>query len=809
MTSQTAFNRTMLNASPAAQDLVASYNGGKVSAQGMATAQNATKVSTIGLTIAQTALNAAIGMGIGLVISLVTQGISKLIHANEEAVESAEELREKYEDFKSTNDSNISTLKGLEYEFDELSKGVSQYGDNISLTTEQYERYTEIIQQIVGMSPSLAEGYSTENGYIADKNGLLERAIELQEIEYKNELRKMTNLENLKTSMSGYIAEYNDALHGGYITAEGNIIGTTIDTDFKNSLWELFNTNNRDNYDAQSMAKDIMESLGVEDIDAEMQTYFNDYGYWQDSWFWDDYCDTIINNLNAVTDSLSFEEVGLDEEVFNQNLEKLGSYAESYRDMKDSVEMANDAIQTDLGYIAEYADGYSNLSTEQKKFVSDFLKGFDISDVATEDGFGKLKYDNDKMASVKSQIKDFVKDLSQDESTKKALSDLYAIPTDEQSISEYVEQFRTALDIIKTYCEENGIEIPIAITNKEKEINELEAQQQRVLTYTKEKFEGDTSVATEALKAAQENLQDEYTKIEDWELSDKKIQEDFDWDSWFKKNSINTKEEIDNWLEIAQAANSAAEAMERYAQISSVDKEVNSITSQIESLQGLTDGFEIIDKIYVKAISDEYQKQSNDIDHQVDLQRNAFNGDDVSFDFINSALEANAEKERIAHDDAEAWRKYYRENTNLADEEIEKTAEVQDAQKRWWEAEQNSYALYQEAIDKVTKAMEKQIKTLEYEYEQQNLIIDALEKKYEFQRKLREEQRDLKAEYEATQDIIAISGDDGTLFNKEDYDTLLDKIKNIDGQMTSLYENYRNDINALSEDEWYKQTDLL
>ena len=72
-TSQTAFNRTMLNASPAAQKLVASYNGGKVSAQGMATAQNAAKASTIGLTIAQTALNAAIGMGVGLIINLVVQ----------------------------------------------------------------------------------------------------------------------------------------------------------------------------------------------------------------------------------------------------------------------------------------------------------------------------------------------------------------------------------------------------------------------------------------------------------------------------------------------------------------------------------------------------------------------------------------------------------------------------------------------------------------------------------------------------------------------------------------------------------------
>lgn len=536
VTSQTAFNRTMLNASPAAQNLVASYNGGKVSAQGMATAQNAAKESTIGLTIAQTALNAAIGMGIGLLISLFVKGIDKLVHANEEAIEKAEELRRKYEEFKSTNESNVTTLKDLKKEFEELSKGVSQYGDNVSLTTEQYERYKEIIQQVVGMSPSLAEGYSTENGYIADKNGLLERAIELQEIEYRNELRKITNLENLKTSMSGYIAEYKDALNGGFITAEGNIVGTTIDTDFKNSLWQLFNTNNRENYDGQSMAKDIMDALGVKDIDAEMQKYFNEYGYWQDSWFWNDYCDTIINNLNAVTDSLSFEEVGLDEDIFDQNLEKLESYAESYRDMKDSVEMANNAIQTDLGYIAEYADGYSKLSTEQQKFVTDFLKGFNISDITSENAMGFLEYDNDKMASVKSQIKKFVETLSQDESTKTALADLYAIPTDEQSISEFVEQFRNALEIIKAYCQENGIEIPIAITDSEQTINNLEAQYQRAVDFAKDKFDG------------------------------------YDPTAFFKEHSVNTQEEIDKWQEIAQGARDAAEAEKEYIQGSTLNK---------------------------------------------------------------------------------------------------------------------------------------------------------------------------------------------------------------------------------------------
>lgn len=646
-TSQTAFNRTMLNASPAAQNLVASYNGGKVSAQGMATAQNMAKTSTVGLTIAQTALNAAIGMGVGLLINLVVQGVNKLIHANEEAIESAKKLREEYEEFKSTNASNINTLKGLEEEFNELSKGVSQYGDNLSLTTEQYERYKEIVQQIVGMSPELAEGYSTENGYIADKNGLLERAIELQEIEYRNELRKITNLESLKTSMSGYIAEYKKALNGGIITAEGNIVGTTIDTDFKNSLWQLYNTNNRKDFDAQDMAKDIMESLGVEDVDKEIQKYFNEHGYWQESSFWNDYCDIIINNLNAVTDSLSYEEVGLDETTFDQNLEKLESYAESYADMKDSVEMANEAIQTDLGYIAEYADGYSALTTEQQKFVADFLKGYNILDIASETSIG-LKYDNDKMASVKNEIKKFVEELSQDETTKKALSDLYAIPTDEQSIGEFVNQFRNALEVIEKYCSENGIEIPIAISDSEKTVNELEAQYQRVVDFTKKKFNG------------------------------------YDPTVFFEEHSINTQEEIDKWLEIAQSVNSATEAEREYLEglsgssktdnlfsydkLEDIPQKLSEIESAYQTAQEALDSFnekgyysmDVIDSIL--SLEDEYINIL--VDENGQLQINSDSMDQLA------AIKIEAAKASIYQETCEELVRIKTLDTSLAAQEL-------------------------------------------------------------------------------------------------------------------------------------------
>lgn len=560
-------------------------------------AQNGLTASMVASKVAALALNVAVSMGVSIAISALIKLVDNLVHANEKAIEKAEELRDKYNDFKETNASNVKTLNDLKDEFEELSDGVSQYGDNISLTTEQYARYQEIVQQIVGMSPSLAEGYDTENGYIADKNGLLERAIELQEIEYRNELRKITNLDNLKTSMSGYIAEYKEALNGGYVTAEGNIVGTTIDTDFKNSLWELFNTNNRENYDGQSMARDIMDALGVKDIDKEIQKYINEYGYWQDSDFWNDYCDQIANNLDAVTNSLSAEEVGLDDTVFDQNIEKLESYAEKYNDMKDSVKSANESIQTDLGYIAEYADGYSDLSKEQQKFVTDYLKGFDISDITSENSMGILEYDEDKMASVKSQIKKFVEELSHDNSTKQALTDLYAPPSDNETIEEYKNRIDSALEVIRKYCEANGIEIPVGISDVEDSATNLESSYKQTIENAKEKYGEDLT-------------------------------------PFFKENSINTQEEIDKWREIAQSCDTATEAKKKYL--------------EADTSQETSTSFEIPD-------ADTLEQQISDLNSAIDSIQSAYdtlnsaveeynsNGGQLSIDTIQSLLSLSDE----------------------------------------------------------------------------------------------------------------------------------------------------------------------
>lgn len=55
-------------------------------------------------------------------------------------------------------------------------------------------------------------------------------------------------------------------------------------------------------------------------------------------------------------------------------------------------------------------------------------------------------------------------------------------------------------------------------------------------------------------------------------IAEAKKEPDFNWDSWFKENSINTQEEIDKWQKIAQEANNAAKARKKYTEGDISDK---------------------------------------------------------------------------------------------------------------------------------------------------------------------------------------------------------------------------------------------
>ncbi len=70
---------------------------------------------------------------------------------------------------KSSYESNKKTLEGLRSEYDSLSEKANKLGGVQNLANEEYERYTEITSQILGITPKLITGWDDEGTAISNK----------------------------------------------------------------------------------------------------------------------------------------------------------------------------------------------------------------------------------------------------------------------------------------------------------------------------------------------------------------------------------------------------------------------------------------------------------------------------------------------------------------------------------------------------------------------------------------------------------------------------------------------------------------
>lgn len=358
---------------------------------------------TLSATTAQLAMGAFLA-----VIAVAVVAYKKLHKSTEELVATSNELKEAFQETKEQANSNIQTLNDLSDEFERLSEGVDRYGRNISLSTDDYERYKEIIEQIVGISPELIEGYDKENGYLVDKNNLLERAIELQEKEYQNELRRMSTTSNISTATAGSVATYSDLMNGDALTT---------DTAFSNSIWRLFNINDREIPDdmesGEFMARQIMRALGVDNIETELKKYFNEHGYWQSGWFWDDYVDKIAADIESgnskIISAINFEDAEFeDEDAFQLAIDEAKSAAVEYSDVQSELAAANQDVANQLKLVAESNSHYASLSKDAKQIIDDFVNSFGVEDITKDGWFGGKEIDESAISSIKAEINDFV-----------------------------------------------------------------------------------------------------------------------------------------------------------------------------------------------------------------------------------------------------------------------------------------------------------------------------------------------------------------------------------------------------------------
>ncbi len=391
--------------------------------------------------------------------------VDKQIHHVEYLREEVKELTDTYKSAKSTFDDNLETLTvssdtesyaTLLDEFEELTKGVNAYGENISLTSEQYGRYKEICEKIVGIQPSIADGYDSVTEAIGNNAGILSQLIELQKEEAKYSAQKYTNDENMEKIAEDAINSYDKAIEKvkNYITSNGagGINGIS------SLLYDVFDWNNVGETDygdksanSDDLAKMVLQSMGYNDskISDSLAKYYNKYGYFQYSQWIADYADDIAKNKNKVADAIKQFSQG---KGMEDKSEEFLSWASDFINAEKEVKTATDGLVSTFLQVPLSMDEYDDLSTSSKSFITKWIKNSDI-----------FKLDNDftqeEALKLRNQIKMVIRSIADNDyttnlsdgtevSAQDILDQIFSIDTKKIDFGQYTEQMQELLGLL-------------------------------------------------------------------------------------------------------------------------------------------------------------------------------------------------------------------------------------------------------------------------------------------------------------------------------------------------------------------------
>ena len=154
------------------------------------------KVATIGLQVASMALNAALSMGIGMLVSFAIEGLMSWANRAEEVAERADEAKNAFSEQKQTLSDTKATIDEVADAYERLYKGVDTATNaNLSLNSDDYQEYLDTVNKIAEVMPSLVKGYDAQG------NAILSCAGNVKELnDAYNQQQREANTDFLKSA---------------------------------------------------------------------------------------------------------------------------------------------------------------------------------------------------------------------------------------------------------------------------------------------------------------------------------------------------------------------------------------------------------------------------------------------------------------------------------------------------------------------------------------------------------------------------------------------------------------------------------
>ena len=314
----------------------------------------------------------AVQAGASLVkVVLQTSGIWDKIEnhfksTNEKAEELSNNLKENLDKAMQPLNKKKS-LESLKEEFDELSKKAGEYGQNLSLMTEeQQSRYKEIVDQIKEINPDIVQGFTDQGDAIINNNNALDKTLEKLQKQYELQQSLTYSKENISSAIDVAKSASQDIQNPKFASFDKSELldnlnyGMGLSWNSENQSWIASGYQNY--YD------ELIDSFQNE-YNLPQKSVDNLKKYRQE----------LLQNLNNAEDDIE-----LISEAYNDFLFKIGEYT-NLQDSKRGLEVFNpdDNVQGPKDWFDDNVNSKWN-SAIRFYFLDQFLKNISASDIKSK-----------------------------------------------------------------------------------------------------------------------------------------------------------------------------------------------------------------------------------------------------------------------------------------------------------------------------------------------------------------------------------------------------------------------------------------
>lgn len=400
VTSQTAFRRTMMDASESAQNLVAGANGGKVALNAL---EGSSKAAAVGMQILSTAMNVAVIMLVTQAISLLINKFSDYTHKLENAREAAKEAKSSIEELNTSVSDNGKWISENVSNYEKLADGVDSLGRNISLTDEEFDKYNSLTNEIADMFPTLVTGYTdTGDAILSCKNN-----VNLLTQAYKEQ----------KQAAQDAVFQKSDDLWAGF----------KADT----TDWHPFSNGGMSKTTERTILQDMIDGNDLSALD------------------WNTIA-TVLDNAGIETNKW----IGGSDKDLKKKLEENKKTLYAYARTLDST------MESATSNVTPIIDAYLDTNKDFKKYDSDTQNR--IKQIADNMGYEFYSTFENK-ADLVDWIDNTLVPAFDNVDSKNLLNELFSLNTDDMSVNEYVSKINTLIKKIANIVGGDAEEIKIKL----------------------------------------------------------------------------------------------------------------------------------------------------------------------------------------------------------------------------------------------------------------------------------------------------------------------------------------------------------